>query len=129
MVTLVTIDEMEEMLEEIAGGLPEVFYKELNGGILLLPERRMHPKAVGDDLYIMGEYHRGGSQGRYIVIYYGSFAAVYGGAAPSVVRRKLEETLKHEFTHHLESLAGERGLEKQDERDMARYLSRKVRRT
>jgi hypothetical protein len=128
-VAVLTIEEMEEILNEVAEGLPEVFYKELNGGILLLPESRMHPKSVGDDLFIMGEYHRGGSQGRYIVIYYGSFAQVYGHADRSVIKRRLEETLKHEFTHHLESLAGERGLEKQDERDMNRYLSRKVRRT
>lgn len=125
---MISIDEMEEMLDEIAQALPEIFYKELNGGILLLPELKLHPSGIGDELYIMGEYHRGGGQGRYIVIYYGSFAKAYEHAPPQVVRERLAETLKHEFTHHLESLAGERGLEKKDEQELARYLSRRVRR-
>jgi hypothetical protein len=125
---MVTIEEMEMMLDEIALELPEVFYKDLNGGILLLPEVRMHPKGVGNDLYIMGEYHRNSAQGRFIVIYYGSFSNVYGHLPPEQLKERLASTLKHEFQHHLESLAGDRSLEKKDEQDMARYMNRKVKR-
>jgi len=37
-------------------------------------------------------------------------------------KKELEITLKHELTHHLESLAGERDLEKEDDRFMEDYL-------
>jgi hypothetical protein len=40
----------------------------------------------------------------------------------------LAGTLKHEFRHHLESLAGERGLEIEDEQFLADYLRRQSRR-
>ena len=36
-------------------------------------------------------------------------------------------TLHHEFTHHLESLAGERELVKEDERFLEDYMRRKSR--
>ena len=75
---MMDIDQFEAVLDTIANTLPPAFYEELNGGILLLPEAKRHPKARGDDLYIMGEYHRDQIMGRYIVIYYGSFERVYG---------------------------------------------------
>ncbi|MFA6309082.1 MAG: hypothetical protein WC677_04985, partial [Clostridia bacterium] len=73
---MVSIDEMEEMLDEIAMGFPPEIYKELNGGIILLPEAK--PNAISNSLYILGEYHSGGNMGRYISIYYGSFSIIYG---------------------------------------------------
>lgn len=118
---MIEIDEFEKMLDEIAAELPQEFYKELNGGILLLPEAKLNPEGRDNDLYIMGEYHSGGSMGRYIVIYYGSFQELYGHLSREALKKKLAHTLKHEFTHHLESLAGERDLEKEDEKFMADY--------
>jgi hypothetical protein len=115
---------MEEMLEELAAELPGRFYEELNGGVLLLPETRMSPEALDDDLYIMGEYRHSYSMGRYICMYYGSFAALYGRLGPEEIKSRLRETLRHEFTHHLESLAGEKDLEIEDERRLARYRYR-----
>ena len=35
---------------------------------------------------------------------------------------QLREVLRHEFTHHIESLAGERGLEIKDEQQIRDYL-------
>jgi len=125
---MVTIDEMEQMLDEMAGEFPEAFYKDLNGGILLLPDEKLSPGAVADDLYILGEYHRSRALGRYIVIYYGSFMQTSGHLSPARLRKKLLDTLKHEFTHHLESLAGDRDLAIEDDRRMARYLRRHGRR-
>jgi hypothetical protein len=121
---MVTIDEAQAMLDEIAESLPQEFYKELNGGILLLPEVKFSPYARKDDLYIMGEYVRSGVMGRLIYIYFGSFERVYGHLAPAAFKEKLRDTLLHEFTHHLESLAGERGLEKKDDVSLDRYLKR-----
>lgn len=124
---MISIEEMEEMLDEIAGGIPQEFYKELNGGIILLPEAKLNPNGRRNDLYILGEYHRGGSMGRYITIFYGSFSQVYGHLGKEALKDQLERTLKHEFTHHIESLAGERGLEIKDARYMAEYLNRRGR--
>lgn len=123
---MIEIDEFETMLEEIAAELPKEFYKELNGGILLLPQEKLNPAGKDRDLYIMGEYHRGGSMGRYIVIYYGSFQKLYGHLGKNALKRRLTHTLKHEFTHHLESMAGERALEKEDEQFLRDYLREKL---
>lgn len=119
-----TIDRMEEMLEEIAARFPEAFYQELNGGICLLPEVKRSPYSrTGDrgSLFILGEYHRD-VMGRYIYIYYGSFIAVHGRLPEPMFYEELYKTVAHEFTHHLEDLAGERGLEIRDEEDLANYL-------
>ncbi len=121
---MIDIDEVEKILEELASELPREFYKELNGGILLLPQVKRNPVGQSDDLYVMGEYHRGGSMGRYIVIYYGSFERLYGHLGRNALKKKLAHTLKHEFTHHLESMAGERDLEKEDEKFLEDYLKK-----
>lgn len=118
---MITIEEMEQILEELAEELPAEFYKELNGGILLLPETKISPEAKKNDLYTMGQYRYSPSMGRYIVIYYGSFEALYGTLPTENLKQKLREVLRHEFTHHLEDLAGERDLEKEDEAELERY--------
>jgi hypothetical protein len=115
---------MEAMLDELATELPEQFYKELNGGILLLPDTRLSPEAIDGDLFTLGEYHYSYSMGRYITMYYGSFEALYGHLPPEELKSRLRSTLRHEFTHHLESLAGEKDLEIEDERQLARYRYR-----
>jgi len=122
---MIDFDEVGFLLDEIAAELPQEFYKELNGGIILLPEVKKNRIRGSNDLYIMGEYHRGGGLGRYITIYYGSFERLYGHLDREHLKVKLAHTLKHEFTHHMESLAGERGLEKKDEQFLENYLSRK----
>lgn len=119
---MISIEEMESILDEIATELPQEFYNELNGGIILLPEARPDPIGTDNDLYIMGEYHSGGGLGRYIAIYYGSFERVYGHLSREKLKKQLSQTLKHEFTHHLESLAGEDDLEEEDERFIQDYL-------
>ena len=115
-----TIDEVETMLGEIADELPGAFFERLNGGILLLEECKMHPESKGD-LYIMGEYCHRRDLGRHINIYYGSFMRVHAHAPEETLRRELRKTLLHEFTHHLESLAGERGLEIKDRQKLEDY--------
>jgi hypothetical protein len=120
---MMTIDEMQDILDELAEELPPVFYEELNGGILLLPEARLSDYARNDDLYILGEYRYSYGMGRYIVMFYGSFIALFGHLPARRMKEELRKTLRHEFTHHLESLAGEDDLEKEDEAFMRDYLS------
>ncbi len=125
---MITIDEMETMLDEIAQELPQELFRELNGGVVLLPNVKLNAHSLNNDLYIMGEYHRSASLGRYIAIYYGSFARVHGHLPKEQIKAHLKKTLQHEFTHHLESLAGTRDLEIEDERQMEEYLRRARRR-
>lgn len=117
-----TIDQAQEILEELAEEIPEPFYRQLNGGILLLPDTVVSEEAQEDDLFIMGEYYDDPALGRYIVIYFGSLLEVMGeDVSPEEAKEELRETLRHEFTHHIESLAGERGLEIKDALEMERY--------
>lgn len=118
---MITIDEVTTMLDELAEELPQEFYKKLNGGILLLPEIKLHPQNTANDLYIMGQYHYSYTMGRYIVIYYGSFEKLYGNLSRDLLKEKLKHTLIHEFTHHIESLAGEKGLEIKDAHKLKEY--------
>lgn len=120
-----TIEEVQVILDEIAEELPPEIYKDLNGGIILLPQVKMHKKSVDDDLYVMGEYRNERISGRYIVIYYGSVEKLYGNLSRERLKKKLKSLVKHEFVHHLESLAGERDLEVEDEHKLAKYLKKK----
>ena len=119
-----TIEEINDMLDEIAAELPEEIFCELNGGISLLAETKRSIKDPDGGLYTLGEYRRD-QMGRYIVIYYGSLCAVHGRTSEKNMRMHLRNVLTHELTHHLESLAGERDLEIEDERDLQDYFDRK----
>lgn len=119
-----TIDEINNILDEISEEIPKEFFDKLNEGIILLPKTKFHPESTDENpLYILGEYRRSVT-GRNIVIYYGSFEKVYSGTTEKRLRRKLKDTLLHEFTHHLESLAGEKGLEIKDAEDILKFRNR-----
>lgn len=118
------IDQIQHMLEEISEGIPEEFFNKLNEGVVLLPQHRYHPKSRAErPLYILGEYRKS-ITGSHIRIYYGSFKRTMEGMDYLKIREKLEETLLHEFTHHLETLAGERGLILKDQESIKRYLEK-----
>ncbi len=103
------------MLDDIIRTLPEDLMKELNGGIHAVERDKLHKKAKNMDLWILGEYLNSRQMGRSIIIYYGSFMRLYGGRNEAFIRERLRKNVLHEFRHHLESLAGERGLEIEDE--------------
>lgn len=42
---MITFDECGAMLDEIADSMPYELYRDLNGGISLLPQLKVHPKA------------------------------------------------------------------------------------
>ena len=120
-----SIDEVHRILDEISEELPPAFFRELNEGVVLLPQVKLHPESRDrNKLYIMGQYVRS-ITGRHIIIYYGSFERVYGNLSEEALKKRLRDTLIHEFTHHMESLAGEKGLEIKDDEDMARYRNKK----
>lgn len=120
-----SIDEVHRILDEISEELPPAFFRELNEGVVLLPQLKLHPESRDrNKLYIMGQYVRS-ITGRHIIIYYGSFERVYGNLSEEALKKRLRDTLIHEFTHHMESLAGEKGLEIKDDEDMVRYRNKK----
>ena len=123
---MMTIDEMHIVLDRLAEELPAIFYKELNGGIVLLPEAKESEYSRKNDLYTLGEYHRGGAMGNYIKIYYGSFERLFGHLSDEAMEKQLRNTLRHEFRHHMEHLGGERGLEVEDANYIRSYLDREL---
>jgi len=122
---MISLEEMEIMLDEITLEFPRDIFVKLNGGVVLLPQTKRNMKIKSGNMLILGEYHSGGNMGRYIAIYYGSFQRVFGHLGEELLKKQLIKTLKHEFTHHLESLAGERDLEIKDAEYLAKYLNRK----
>lgn len=119
-----TIDEMQELLNELADEIPAEFYSELSGGISLIPDVVYSPESRNGDLLILGAYHSGGGMGRYITMHYGSLMKVYGHLPVEVMKNKLREILRHEMQHHVEGLAGNHDLEEEDAVFMERYRER-----
>ena len=118
---MLTIDEVYDILDELAAELPPALFDSLNGGILLLEDEVPDPEA-GEDIFVMGEYCWD-ELGRYINLYYGSFAAVLADEPREVWVEELRTTLRHELTHHVEGLAGDRSLEYRDLEELAAFQS------
>ncbi|GAB2044454.1 hypothetical protein AGATL06_09510 [Agathobaculum sp. TL06] len=118
---MISIDRFEEILEALAEELPEQFYEELNGGILVDTGHPLHPADEHGDLYIMGEYRVDPAMGKYIVMFYGSFRRVFRGLDEAALTEEMRKVLRHEFRHHVEGRAGVRDLEVWDEEQIAAY--------
>lgn len=116
-------EEIAQMLDEIADSMPFELYRDLNGGISLLPQIKLHPQALHNDLYILGEYKRD-SLGNAIVFYYGSIEHVYGGLGRDELYKQLTRILHHEVRHHNEYLAGCDDLGIWDDEQILDYLKR-----
>ena len=123
---ILTFDQVGELLDEMAEEFPQEFYQDLNGGGCLLPEAKPDPDFPEGEMYILGEYCKD-MMGRYINLYYGSFAALaeQEGWTEEDWEDELWETFAHEFTHHVEGLAGERGLEVKDEAFLEEYRAQR----
>ena len=120
------IDSFHKVLEDAAAEIPDELMRELNGGISILPEAKVHPKTHERAIYIMGEYRvEIPGLGRYINLYYGSFEKVFGIGTPSDdprLKEEIRKTLLHELRHHIEMLSGVRDLEIQDEVTLSKWI-------
>ena len=114
-------EEFIDMVDEILLDLPEEFFRDLNGGVNVKEECRIHPEAIDDSLIILGEYHCDRYLGKFINIYYGSFERVYGFLKKEELKKQIRKTVLHEFRHHLETLAGEKGLAVEDAMRLSDY--------
>jgi predicted Zn-dependent protease with MMP-like domain len=115
---MLSIDEVNEILDDYYDQIPMELFAWLNGGVVLLEDALPAPEA-GEDVYVMGQYCCD-EMGRYIKIYYGSFAALLADEPREVWEEELWITLRHELTHHMEGLAGERSLERKDSEQLER---------
>ena len=97
-------------------------------GLYLIEGENLLEEAVPDpdfpegEMYILGEYCND-LLGKYINLYYGSFAALAKSEdwdADTWVD-ELRITLAHELTHHLEALGGLHDLDDQDAEELARW--------
>jgi len=116
---MLTIEETQTILDELIEELPPEIFNGLNCGVALIPDTTYDENG----LLILGQYHvQPHGLGRYVTIHYGSIFAAHGHLSPEHFREKIKYVLHHELTHHLESLAGDKSLEKQDALDIRRML-------
>jgi len=121
-----TTEEYREIISDLLDELPEAFFRELTGGVVLSEARVIPDYAQGNDLYTLGQYQVCYGL-RQIVMFKGSFDRLYPRASLSEAQAILRGVLHHEFRHHIEFLGGIRNsssLEAEDERQKQAYLAR-----
>ena len=119
---VLTIDEVNDCLDEMAEGFPEALFRELNGGVCLLEEAVPDPDFPPGEMYILGEYCDD-CLGRYINLYFGSFSALaqLEDWARGTWEAELRTTLSHELTHHMEQRSGLHALDDRDAEELAAW--------
>ena len=117
-----TIDEVNDLLDEMAEGFPAALFDGLNGGVNLLEEAVPDTEFPEGEMYILGEYCQD-LLGNYINLYYGSFAALAEREAwdRQTWEDELYTTLSHELTHHMESRGGLHALDDRDAEELERW--------
>ena len=122
---MIRMDEYKQIVSELMDELPEAFFRELSGGVIVSEAREIPDYAVGNDFYTLGQYEVSSGM-RQIILFKGSFDRVYPHADADEARKLLRGVLRHELRHHLESLGGvhnSSSLEAADEREKQAYLS------
>ena len=121
---MISLQEYKRILAELLDELPEAFFRELSGGVIVSEAAVIPDYAREDDLYTLGEYRLSFGM-RQIVMFKGSFDRVYPQAEGEQAKALLRKILRHEFRHHLEYLGGvhnSSSLEAEDERQKQAYL-------
>ena len=122
---MISPEEYRKIVSELLDELPEEFFRELSGGVLVSEECAVPEYARGDDLFALGQYQQQAGM-RQIILFRGSFDRVYPLADAAQAKKLLRGVLRHEFRHHLESLGGvhnSSSLEAEDEREKQAYLA------
>ena len=122
---MISTEQYEAIISGLMDELPEAFFRELNGGVIMSEALMIPDYAHGNDLYTLGQYqvHYGMRQ---IVMFKGSFDRLYPQADVHQAREILRGVLRHEFRHHIEFLGGihnSSSLEAEDERKKQAYLA------
>ena len=121
---LLSFERVGEILDALAERFPQALFDELNGGVNLLEDIVPDPDFPEGEMYILGEYCDD-MLGRYINLYYGSFAALAQQEEwdEQTWKEELRITFAHELTHHMELRGGLHGLEDRDAEDLAAWRS------
>lgn len=119
---VLTIDRVNDLLDEMAEKFPEALFDGLNGGVNLLEEAVPDPDFPPGEMYILGEYCHD-LLGCYINLYYGSFAALAEKEDwdEDTWADELYTTLSHELTHYMEERGGLHALDDRDAEELAQY--------
>ena len=122
---VLSFDEAGALLDALAESYPEALFEGLNGGVNLQEEARLDPAFPDREMFVMGDYCDN-LLGRYINLYYGSFAALAEREdwTEAEWREELRLTLSHELTHHMEGRGGLHDLENKDEEEAAAWRER-----
>lgn len=123
---MLSTEEYESILAELLDELPEEFFRQLSGGVIVSEAKEIPDYARGNDLYTMGHYQVTSGL-RQIILFKGSFDQVYPQADRAEAKKLLRGIVRHEFRHHLEALGGihnSTSLEAEDERAKQEYLAR-----
>ena len=118
--------QYSQFLSELVDELPEEFFRELSGGVIVSEAAPVPDYARANDLFTLGHYQVSHGM-RQIVMYRGSFNRVYPLAQGEEAKGLLRGILRHEFRHHLESRAGlyfGGTLIEEDRDSMIRYYMR-----
>lgn len=119
---VLTIDRVNDLLDEMAEEFPEALFDGLNGGVNLLEEAVPDPDFPPGEMYILGEYCHD-LLGCYINLYYGSFAALAEKEDwdEDTWADELYTTLSHELTHYMEERGGLHALDDRDAAELEEY--------
>ena len=119
---ILTINQVNDLLDDMAEEFPEVLFRDLNGGVNLLEEAKPDPEFPPGEMYILGEYCND-MLGLYVNLYYGSFAALAEKEDwdQDTWEDELWTTLSHELTHHMENLSGLHALDDRDAEELAQW--------
>ena len=121
---MISNEEYKNIVSKLMDELPKEFYDKLTGGVIVSEALVIPDYAKRNDLYTLGQYQVYSGL-RQITLFKGSFDRTYPLANASEAEGILRGILRHEFRHHLESLAGvhnSSSLEAEDERKKQEYL-------
>ena len=119
---VLSFEQAGDLLDTLAESFPEALFDGLNGGVNFQEEAVPDQEFPKGQVYILGEYCDD-LLGRYINLYYGSFAAMAENEdwTEEDWEQELRQTLSHELTHHMEGRGGLHALEDRDEAEMASW--------
>ena len=119
---VLSFEQAGDLLDELAESFPEALFDGLNGGVNLQEDAVPDQEFPKGQVYILGEYCND-LLGRYINLYYGSFAAMAENEdwTEEDWKQELQQTLSHELTHHMEGRSGLHALDDKDEAEMASW--------
>ena len=118
---VLSFEQAGDLLDTLAESFPEALFG-LNDGVNFQEEAVPDQEFPKGQVYILGEYCDD-LLGRYINLYYGSFAAMAENEdwTEEDWEQELRQTLSHELTHHMEGRSGLHALDDKDEAEMAAW--------